>query len=139
MEREKILGKYFQGNQSYLKWNGSLTLCPSFSKHVQCTHANTHLLSEHAHKAVLETQMHTQMASLQMQSSFFGLFAASPPAARLTDTLVYFSHAHFKFQHFPPTEKTCVCLVGSTKKKENINKSSFTSERKQTNLGERSN
>ncbi len=90
MEREKILGKYFQGNRSYLKWNGSLTLCTSLSKHISCTHANTHLRSERAHKAVLETQIHTQMASLQTQSRFFGLISASPlPPDPLTRLFIF--------------------------------------------------
>ena len=98
--KRKILGKYLQGNQSYLKWNHPLCLG------LQCTHTNTlthtHLRSERTHKAALQTQIHTQLAFSSDTVQFFWTDQCCSPAARPTDTLVYFSHAHFKFQHPPP-------------------------------------
>lgn len=94
----------------------SLTPCPSFSKHIQCTHANTHLRYEHTHKVAPETQIHTQTVFLQTQSCFFGLISAAPlPPDRLT-RLFIFPMPTLNSNISPPTEKACVCLARRTKK-----------------------
>lgn len=94
----------------------SFSSCSSFSKYIPCSYAKTHRHSEHTHKVVLETRMHTQMAFLQTQYSVLWIDQCCSPATRLTDTLVYFSHAHLKSNIFLPTEKACVFLARRTKK-----------------------
>ena len=114
--KRKILGKYLQGNQSYLKWNHPLCLG------LQCTHANAHTHTHTFALNVLTKLRHRHRYThnwlfLQTQSSFFWTDQCCSPAARPTDTLVYFSHAHFKFQHFPPPTKKGLCEPSQEDKK----------------------
>lgn len=102
--KRKVLGKYFQGSWSYLKWNGfPLHLCPLFLNLTTCTKLCRR------HRYILKRLFFRH-------SPVFCNDQCGCPAAKPTDTLVYFSHAHFKFQHFPAAEKACVCLARRTKK-----------------------
>lgn len=77
--KRKILGKYFQGNWSYLKWDGFPHPLPS----VDSVHTQTHT-------SALETQIHIQMAFLQTQASSLGLISVTPlPPDRLTRLFVF--------------------------------------------------
>ena len=91
---------------------------PGFTVHTRKrTHTYTHLRSERTHKAAPQTQIHTQLAFSSDTVQFFWTDQCCSPAARPTDTLVYFSHAHFKFQHFPPPTKKGLCEPSQEDKK----------------------
>lgn len=115
--KRKILGKYFQGSWSYLKWNGfPLHPLPSiFQTPTVYTWKHTPPLWTHTHSCTGETDTYRNCFSLDA-IQFFWTAQCCSPVARPTDTLVYFSHAHFKFQHphAPPKMKRPVsaCLGG---------------------------
>lgn len=83
--------------------------------------------SIHTHTSVPNT--HTKLCWRHRYTNvfssvwFFWTDQCCSPAAKPTDMLVYFSHAHFKFQHFALTEKPCVCLAQEDKKGRKISTS----------------
>lgn len=117
--KRKILGKYFQGNWSYLKWNGFRRPPAPHFQNTYSVHTKAYTVLAYTQSIARDTDTRTNGFSSDA-GQFFWTDQCCSPAARTTDTLVYFSHAHFKFQHPPPHTSTTekgLCVPGQEDKK----------------------
>jgi len=99
--------------------------CPTLSKQVVCTHANTHLCTEHTHthththNVVLETQIRTQMAFFRRCPVLLEWSVVLPCHQNDWHACLFFPcplEIQTSLPLLPRTGKACVCLACRTKK-----------------------
>lgn len=104
--KRKILGKYFRGSWSYLKWNGfSLHPCPLFSKHTVCTQACSPPF-----------WTHTVVLLFSRQSSFLEGSVWFPCCQTNWHTCLFFP-CPLEIPAFPLTQLKQACVTGKEDKK----------------------
>lgn len=112
--KRKILGKYFQGNRSYLKWNGFLLLLLIFQVHTVFIRKHTPSFWTYTQSCARDTDAHTNGFSSDAVQCFMDWSVLLP--CHLTNWHACLFFPFLKIQHFPPNGKG-LCVPGKEDKK----------------------